>query len=352
MHAPSAANPATAAANRSTWKQTVAQYRQPSLGKAVWQLLNTLLPYLLLWYLAWLSLKVSVWLALPLIVLAAGFLVRLFIIFHDCTHGSFFRSKRANDLIGWLTGLLTFTPYHCWRWQHGNHHATSGDLDRRGTGDVWTLTVQEYLESSRWKRLAYRMTRNPFILFLIAPLLLFLVINRFSPVGGSRRERRSVHRMNLAVLIMAVAMSAVFGLKPYLIIQFGVMLVSGTAGVWLFYVQHQFAGVYWERNENWDYVDAALRGSSYHQLPPVLRWFSGNIGFHHIHHLSPNIPNYNLQRCHDAEPLFRQVPPVTLLSSLRSLTFRLWDEQQKQLVGFRHLKPGGKSGTSSATTYP
>jgi omega-6 fatty acid desaturase (delta-12 desaturase) len=234
--------------------------------------------------------------------------------------------------------LLTLTPFHHWRWEHALHHATSGDLDRRGTGDVWTMTVQEYLESSRVQRFAYRLARNPFVLFVLGPLYMFLVRNRYAKASANRRERRSVHWMNLAVLGMMVGMSAIFGWKAYLLIQFMVIMVAGAAGFWLFYVQHQFEGVYWERREQWDYTAAALQGSSFYKLPRVLQWFSGNIGFHHIHHLSSRIPNYNLEKCHQANPPFQSVKPVTLFASFKSLTFRLWDEQRRQLVGYRGLK--------------
>ena len=210
--------------------------------------------------------------------------------------------------------------------------------DRRGTGDVWTLTVQEYLESSRWKRFAYRLARNPIVLFVIAPLFLFLVRHRFPSAGANQRERHSVYWLNLAILGMAAGLSWVYGLKAYLLIQLTGMAVAGSVGVWLFYVQHQFDGVYWARREEWDYTAAALQGSSFYKLPKVLQWFSGNIGFHHIHHLSPRIPNYHLEKCHKAEPLFQSVKPVTLLSSLKSFTFRLWDEQRCKLVGYGHLR--------------
>jgi omega-6 fatty acid desaturase (delta-12 desaturase) len=233
---------------------------------------------------------------------------------------------------------LSFTPYYHWRWEHALHHATSGDLDRRGKGDVWTLTVQEYLEASRWQRFAYRLARNPFILFVLAPLFLFTVKQRFASSKAARRERNSVYWTNLALLAMAAGLSCLFGLKTYLLLQSGVVLAAGVAGVWLFYVQHQFEGVYWERGGHWDYCTAALRGSSFYQLPWILQWFSGSIGFHHIHHLSPLIPNYNLAKCHQSEPLFQTVKPVTLFGSFKSLTFRLWDEQRRKLVGFRAVK--------------
>jgi len=320
------------------WRQVAAQFRQPSNWRALWQLANTLVPYALLWCLMPLCLSASYWLMLPLAVLAAGLLVRIFIIFHDCTHSSFFKSQRANDWVGFVTGLLTFTPYYFWRWQHGVHHSSSGNLDRRGHGDVWTLTVQEYVESSRWRRLAYRLSRNPLILFVIAPVFLFVVILRFPSADAPRRERRSVYWTNLALALWALVMSAIFGVRAYLAMQLTVMVFSGAAGVWLFYVQHQFDGAYWERGPKWDATAAAMQGSSFYQLPRILQWFSGNIGFHHIHHLSPRIPNYNLQKCHDAVAYFRRVKPLTLLASLKSLSLRLWDDQRKQLVGFRHAK--------------
>jgi omega-6 fatty acid desaturase (delta-12 desaturase) len=200
------------------------------------------------------------------------------------------------------------------------------------------MTVQEYLEASRGKRFAYRLARNPVVLFVVAPLFLFVVRQRFSTAGAGRRERHSVYWTNLGILVLAGGLIFAFGLKAYLLIQLTAMMVAGTAGVWMFYVQHQFEGVYWQRREEWDYATAALKGSSFYKLPKVLQWFTGNIGFHHIHHLSPRIPNYYLPKCHEAEPLFQTVKPVTLCSSLKSLTFRLWDEQRQKLVGFGALR--------------
>jgi omega-6 fatty acid desaturase (delta-12 desaturase) len=327
--------PASATA---AWKAIVLKYQTPSPGRAVWQMINTLVPIAALWYLMYLSLPVSWWIVTPLAVLMGALLVRVFIIFHDCGHGSFFKSRTANDTVGFIAGILTFTPYYHWRWEHSIHHSTSGDLDRRGTGDVWTLTVEEYLKSSRWKKFAYRLSRNPVILFVVAPLFLFAIKHRIPSLKASKRERHSVYAMNLAILAMAAGLSLIFGVKAYLIIQFIAVMVAGSAGVWLFYVQHQFEDVYWERAEEWDYTAAALQGSSFYKLPRVLQWFSGNIGFHHIHHLSSRIPNYNLEKCHQADPLFQRVKPITLFSSLRSLTFRLWDEEGRRLVGYGHLK--------------
>ena len=330
----------------AAWKEIVLRYQKPSTWRALWQIIDTIIPYGLLWYLMYLCLPVSWWLVVPLAVLAGGFVVRVFIIFHDCGHGSFFKSTIANDAVGFLAGILTFTPYYHWRWEHAIHHGSAGDLDRRGTGDVWTLTVQEYLESSRWKKFAYQLARNPIVLFVIAPLFLFLIRQRFPSPKASRRERHSVHAMNVAILAMAVGLSWLFGIKAYVVIQLIILLVAGGSGVWLFYVQHQFEDVYWERGDNWSFTAAALQGSSFYKLPRILQWFSGNIGFHHIHHLSPRIPNYNLERCHKADPLFQTVRPITLFSSFKSFTFRLWDEKSRKLVGYRHLrkirKPSGE----------
>jgi omega-6 fatty acid desaturase (delta-12 desaturase) len=320
------------------WKAIVAKYQNPAVWRGTWQVLNTLVPYAALWYLMYLSLAVSWWLAVPLAILAGGFMVRLFIISHDCGHGSFFKSRSANNIVGFITGVLTFVPYHHWRWEHSLHHATSGDLDRRGTGDIWTLTVQEYLESSRWQKFAYRLARNPIILFVIAPLFIFVVRQRFAKADASKRERHSVYWTNLAILGLAAALSWAFGVRAYLLFQLLSMAVAGSAGVWLFYVQHQFEGVYWGRGKEWDYATAALQGSSFYKLPKILQWFSGNIGFHHIHHLSPRIPNYHLEKCHKAEPLFQTVKPITFFASFKSFTFRLWDEQQQRLVGYRALR--------------
>jgi omega-6 fatty acid desaturase (delta-12 desaturase) len=297
-------------------------------------LVNTLVPYVTLWWLMYVSLSVSYWLTLPLAVLAGGFMVRLFIIHHDCGHGSFFKSRLANEIVGCLTGVITFTPYHQWRWEHAIHHSSSGDLDRRGTGDIWTLTVEEYLAASRWKRFSYRMARNPIVLFVIAPLFLFLVLQRLTNPRAGFRESISVYGTNLALLAVATALSQVFGFKAYVLIQLTVLMVAGSAGVWLFYVQHQFEGVYWERNENWDYATAALQGSSFYKLPKVLQWFSGNIGFHHIHHLSPKIPNYKLEDCHNDNPQFMEVEPLTLRTSLKSIRVRLWDEDRHKMIGY------------------
>ena len=320
------------------WKAIVAEFQRPSRGRASWQLVNTLGGYALLWALMYWSLTVSAWLTAGLAILAGGFLVRIFIIFHDCGHGSFLKSRVANDVAGFVCGMLTFTPYHHWRWEHALHHASSGDLDRRGVGDIWTMTVREYLAAPRWRRVAYRLSRNPGVLFLLAPAPLFLIRERFPSPKANARERNSVWWMNLAVAAMVGAMVWMFGWQAYLLIQITISLVGGALGVWMFYVQHQFDDVYWERGEEWNYTAAALQGSTFYRLPKVLQWFSGNIGFHHIHHLSPRIPNYNLERCHNSHPIFTEVKPLTFLRSLKSINLHLWDEQARRLVSFGDLR--------------
>ena len=326
-----------------SWQQIVAKYTTPQRSRSIWQLVNTLVPYALVWYLMVKSLQVSCWLTFVLSIVAAGFLIRLFIIFHDCGHASFFKSHKANFFWGYVTGVLTFTPYYYWWHSHAQHHASAGDLDHRGIGDVWTMTVEEYLKAPRKTKIIYRVARNPFVLFIIAPAVLFLILHRLPTKEKGGRANKSIYLTNLGILGMAITMSLIMGWKTYLMFQIPVVMMSASLGVWLFYVQHQFEGVYWERQEKWDYVTEAFKGSSFFKLPKVLQWFTGNIGFHHIHHLSPRIPNYNLERCHNENPLFQNIKPITFFTSFKSLAFRLWDEQNQRLVGFDYLKQLKKS---------
>jgi omega-6 fatty acid desaturase (delta-12 desaturase) len=325
----------------SKWKRIVAEYQKPSVARASWQVANSIGPYFALWGL-WmymsLGLSLSYWWAIPPALLAGMFMVRVFIIFHDCGHGSFYKSKKANNYLGFISGLLIFTPYFHWRWEHSVHHATSGDLDRRGIGDIWTLTVREYLDSSRWKKFSYRLVRSPFVLFLLAPISLFLVLERFPSKRAGPREKRSVWLMNFALLAAAAGLISILGFLPWLVFQLAALVMASSCGVWMFYVQHQFEETYWSDSEDWDYTTAAIQGSSFYQLPRVLQWFSGNIGFHHIHHLSPKIPNYNLEKCHWSDPMFQEVKAMTLWGSLKSINSRLWDEDSKKMIGFRQLK--------------
>ncbi len=323
---------------KSDWQPAVAKYQNSDRQRSLWQVANTLIPYLLLWYLMYRTLVFSYWLTLLLAIPTAGFMVRTFIIFHDCGHGSFFNSRKANDAFGILTGILTFTPYYHWRHDHAVHHATAGDLDRRGVGDVMVLTVDEYLALPGWKRIGYRFLRNPLIMFILGPSFVFLVGHRFAHRTAGRRERRSVWWTNLALLGILGLMSTTIGLRAFVLVQLPILVLGTSLGVWLFYIQHQFEGVYWARHEKWDFASAGFLGSSYYQLPKVLQWFTGNIGFHHIHHLGPRIPNYYLERCHQENPIFQQVKPLTILNSLKSLRFRLWDEEGGKLVGYSHLR--------------
>lgn len=324
------------AAGNVDWKKVVAVYAKPDLRQALWQTANTLIPYLALFYLALRSVEISLWLTVPLCILAAGFQVRSFIIFHDCGHGSFFKSQKANDWLGMLTGLLTFTPYQRWKHSHAIHHATSGDLDRRGVGDVYTMTVDEYLAAPWYVRIGYRLMRNPFAMFLIGSPLMFLLVERIPPPKG-RREIASVWWTNLALAAIVTAMGLSFGWRTYLIVQLLIMYIASVAGIWLFYVQHQFQGVYWERHAQWNYFKASLQGSSFYKLPAVLQWFSGNIGFHHIHHLGAKIPSYNLARAYRENPIFH-IRPLTLLSSLQCLKWRVYDEANHRLAGWEVLR--------------
>jgi omega-6 fatty acid desaturase (delta-12 desaturase) len=328
------------ATDRTRLRELLGRYQQPSAWRSLWQLANSIVPYCLLWYLMVLSLEVSYLLTLALAVLAAGFMMRIFIIFHDCGHGSFFSSRRANQITGFLTGILTLTPYEHWRHDHAIHHATAGDLDRRGVGDVQTLTVKEFQNLPAWRRWIYRIVRQPLIMFTVGSFLVFTIAHRFSRPGTGRRERTSVHVTNLALAGLIVGLIALIGWRAYLLIQVPLLAVAASVGVWLFYVQHNFEGTYWVRHERWDFIEAGLRGSSFYQLPRVLQWFSGNIGFHHIHHLNARIPNYQLPKCYRENPIL-QVRPLTLLSSLRSLRLRLWDEETQRMVGFDALKLKG-----------
>ncbi len=320
-----------------SWEKVVMKYNRPVLRKSIGQILNSLIPLIILWFLMVESLQISYWITLLLAVLSSGFLIRLFIIFHDCGHGSFFRSRKANDIVGKIMGILTFTPYNKWHYHHRVHHATSGNLDKRGVGDVWTLTVEEYRNSSKRKRFIYRAFRNPFVMFTIGPLFMIFVQNRLTKKQMTKKEKGNVYFTNLMVLLMAAAISMLIGVKAYLMIQLPVIIFAHIFGLWLFYIQHQFEEVSWEREDQWDYKTAAIRGSSFLKLPVVLQWFTGNIGFHHVHHLSSKIPNYNLSRCHYENDMFKEVTPIVLLSTFKALNLSLWDEAARQLTSFKKI---------------
>lgn len=316
---------------------SVQPFARPETRKAVIQILNTFIPYVAIWALMATMVKLGYpyWTVLLLSVLAAGFQVRVFILFHDCCHGSFFASRRANRILGYITGILTFTPFEQWRRSHAMHHDTVGDLDRRGVGDIWTLTAAEYGGAPRWKQIAYRIVRNPLFVLTAGPIVIFLVMYRFFSKHDRERERQSVVYTNIALAAIITLASLTIGIETYLLVQLPMTLLAGSAGLWLFYVQHQFEETYWARHEEWDPITAALKGSSFYRLPKVLQWFTGSIGFHHIHHVQQRIANYNLERCYRAVPSLQQVKPLTLLSSLKSARLHVWDESRRILRGYR-----------------
>ena len=321
-------------ASRPVWREALQPYAQPHLGRSVRDLATSLVPYVLLLVLMYLAIDSSLLWVLALSVPAAGFLLRTFIVFHDCAHGSFLPSKRANAWLGTALGLVVYESFLNWRHSHAVHHAPAGDLDRRGVGDVLTLTVEEYRARSHWQRLGYRLFRNPLVMFGIGPVYALLLHPRLVPRLARPRIRRSVVATNVILPLVVAALCWTVGWREFLIVQTPCMLLAGAAGVWLFYVQHQFEDTYWQSADDWSYADAALRGSSYLKLPRVLQFFSGNIGLHHVHHLSAKIPNDNLQRAHDRTPIFHDVPTLSLWDGLRAVRLKLWDERQGRLVTF------------------
>ncbi len=322
----------------SSWKAVLAPYERPDARRGVLQISTSLLPYLALSVVSYLTLGVSLFLTIGLALLAGGFLVRTFVVFHDCCHGSLLPSRKANARVGTVLGLFVLTPFVRWRHEHAVHHASSGDLDRRGVGDVYTLTVAEY-HAKPWKaRLAYRLFRNPAIMFGIGPIFAMIIGPRI--VGKDARPR-----MRQSVLATDAVLAVVFGLFFWLLgWQFVVevwapsALLAGSAGIWLFYVQHQFEDAYWQSSEDWNYADAALQGSTYLKLPKILQFFSGSIGLHHVHHLSHKVPNYNLQRAHESHPAFATVPTITMADGMRAVRFKLWDERSSKLVTFAQAR--------------
>ena len=318
------------------WGETIAKYKHADLRKSCWQIVNSVVPFCFLWYLMYLSYSYSYWLTLLLAVPTAGLLTRIFIIQHDCGHHSFFRSRRANDIVGFCCGVLTITPYHFWRRTHSRHHVTSGNLNHRGQGDVGIMTLREYRDRTSWGRLSYRVYRHPLFLFFFGSSFYFIVQQRLTRglPRAWRRERNSIHATNLAILgVIGVAWMTI-GIPVFLLIELPIVVLGAAAGSWLFFVQHQFEETYWQPGKSWDFTCSALDGSSYYRLPGILRWFSGNIGYHHIHHLNSRIPNYNLPVCYAAEPALRQAVTFGLLESLKCASLKLWDEDRQRMVTF------------------
>ncbi len=327
------------------WTQILNRYREPSRVRSVIELAITALPLVVLWAAAWFIYSLGYWwVSLLIAIPAAGFLVRLFMIQHDCGHGAFFPNKWANDWVGRVIGVLTMTPYDFWRRTHAIHHATSGNLDRRGIGDVDTLTVREYYARSRWGRLKYRLYRHPLVMFGFGPAYLFLLQHRL-PVGLMRSGWQpwiSTQATNAAIALIALVLIWLIGVKAFFLVHLPIILLAAVFGVWLFYVQHQFEDTFWNENRGWNLHEAALHGSSHYDLPLPLRWFTANIGIHHVHHLHSRIPYYRLPRVLRDHPELREIGRLTLLESFRCVRLVLWDEAQRRLVSFREARTSNR----------
>ena len=326
------------AAGQEAWRTSLAECARPSNRLALRDLATSVVPYVALWVAMYLALDVSYWLVLALSIPAAGFLMRTFIVFHDCTHGSFLPSRQVNNWVGRFCGVLVFAPFRTWQHEHARHHATAGDLDRRGEGDVPTYTVAEYRAMSWLQRTGYRLFRNPLVMFTIGPVFAMMIAPRFVSREARARMNNSVMLTNLALAVVVGSFCFLIGWQAFLAVEGPSAVLAGSAGVWLFYVQHQFEDVYWENSGDWTYADAALRGSSYLRLPKVLQFFTGNIGLHHVHHLNARVPNYNLQRAHDENPIFDSVPVLTFGDGLRCVRLKLYDEDSARLVGWREVR--------------
>jgi acyl-lipid omega-6 desaturase (Delta-12 desaturase) len=328
------------AADSRALAHILARYREPNCARGVLELVITAVPFVLIWILMWATLDTGYWICLLLAVPAAGFLVRLFMIQHDCGHGSFFRHRLANDWVGRVIGVLTLTPYDFWRHTHALHHASSGNLDRRGIGDIDTLTVREFLALPRWRQLLYRLYRHPIVMFGVGPAYLFILRHRL-PVGMMRSGWQpwlSTMATNVAIAILVATMIWLVGVGPFLLVHLPITVLAASIGVWLFYVQHQFEDTFWAHDEGWNFHEAALHGSSHYDLPSVLRWFTANIGVHHVHHLCSRIPYYRLPRVLQDHPQLAAVGRLTLFQSFRCVRRVLWDERRRQLTSFREMQ--------------
>jgi omega-6 fatty acid desaturase (delta-12 desaturase) len=326
------------ARHSEAWRSCIDRYARPNLGRSLFSLATSVVPFLVLWAAMYFALDVSYLLVLALALPAAGFLVRTYIMFHDCTHGSLLPGKRANVWVGTALGLLVFTPFARWRHEHTVHHATAGDLDRRSVGDVPTYTVAEY-RSWKWPtRVGYRLLRSPVVMFGLGPIYAMLLEPRWANPSGKAKIRRTIWATNAVLVLLVGGLCWLIGWQAFLLVEVPFVFLAGGAGIWLFYVQHQFDHTYWERTDGWSFEDAAIRGSSYLKLPKVLQFFSGNIGLHHVHHLSAKIPNYNLQRVHNEGSIFDGVAPVTFTDGLRSTRLKLWDERTGRLVTWREVR--------------
>ncbi len=323
--------------DEKAWLKILAKYRTPHAGRSVFELAVTAIPFAAFWTLTWLAVHYGFWWGLVLIMPAAGFLLRLFMIQHDCGHGSFFARRHFDDWTGRVLGVLTLTPYDYWRRAHAAHHASAGNLDERGVGDITTLTVTEYYERSRWGRVGYRLYRHPLVMFGIGPAWLFLFQQRL-PMGMMRNGMLpwvSTMATNIAVVAIAALLIWVIGPVSFLIVHLPIVLFAGSIGVWLFYVQHQFEETHWSKEPEWQFPKAALHGASYYDLPQPLRWLTGNIGIHHVHHLSSKVPYYRLPEVVQNHPELGEIGRITLGQSLRCVKLVLWDESSRRLISFR-----------------
>jgi omega-6 fatty acid desaturase (delta-12 desaturase) len=316
------------------WKQVVKKYTTPSQSKSIWQLVNSIGPYLVSWFVAYQAFQVHPLLAVLVALVCTIFYLRIFIIFHDCGHGSFFKTKKWRTFWGYVCGVITVTPYWQWTRTHATHHRHTGNLDKRGIGDVDTATVKEFQSFSKLQKFWYMAKRNPVILLLGGPILLFMIQYRFTMKEDGARERKSVYITNVLLVLKAIIFSSLFSFEFFLLFEFSTVFFGAFCGIYMFYVQHQYEDAYWSHGENWSYVDACLKGSSFFKLPKILQWGTGNIGFHHIHHLSHRIPNYYLEKAHNENPMFQNPPTLTLTSSMHSFNLSLYDEDKKKLISY------------------
>ena len=322
------------------WVSTLKPYEGGNRKKSLIQLILTLTVYIALisFMFVLVLFGYPYWLIILAAIPTAGFHVKTFIIMHDCSHNSYFRNPKTCIYVGRICGLLTFTPFYQWKRDHAIHHASVSNLEKRGVGDVWTMTVQEYKDSPPLKKIWYRIFRNPVFLFAIVPVILFLIIFRLPRRRSGKKELASILSTDAALIVIILIFSLFLGFQNYWLVYLPVVILSTISGVWLFYIQHQFRSVYWAHSKDWNSIRAAMEGSSFYKLPGILRWFSGNIGYHHIHHLNPRIPNYNLKRCYNEVPEVREITPITMVGSLRSAFISLWDEESGKLVNYRSLK--------------
>src|SRR5690625_3990884 len=318
--------------------RNVTPYTKPNNKTSYLQLVNTILPLIALWILSYVSIQISILLAVVCAILASGFVVRTFIIFHDCTHGSFFHNKKLNDLLGTITGIITLFPYEKWKREHAIHHASSSNLDKRGIGDIWVMTIEEYVQASAWKRFGYRIYRNPFVMFGLGPLYLVLISNRCNRKDARKKEKINTYITNASILVLYSSLMYIVGWQAFLLVHGVTMYIAAMLGICLFYIQHTFEDSYFEEEPEWHYVKAAVEGSSYYKLPRMLQWLTGNIGFHHVHHLAPRVPNYRLEEAHESIPPLQKATTITLKTSLQSLKYRLYDPERKTFVTFKSVQ--------------